>query len=99
MRLKVCVINYRYFAEVANWYSGHRNAVRLLAEQSQRETQRQELLAQRNALQQGQKVLLDLENKKYGDDASSQTSSAGTVSGSSDSFGIPTPQPEEMDEM
>jgi len=79
-------------------YPGHRNAVRLLAEQSQREMQRQELLAQRNALQQGQKVLLDLENKKYGDDASSQASSA-TASTSSQSFGIPTPLSEEMDEM
>ena len=85
-------------SQVANCYSGHRNAVRLLAEQSQRETQRQELLAQRNALQQGQKVLLDLENKKYGDDASSQVSSA-TASNSSQSFGIPTPLSEEMDEM
>ncbi|KAF2825294.1 hypothetical protein CC86DRAFT_41688 [Ophiobolus disseminans] len=78
---------------------GHCNAVRLLAEQSQREKQRQELLAQRNALQQGQQILVDLEKKKYDEDTASPTSRAGSAnSGSSSSFGLPPLQSEEMEE-
>jgi hypothetical protein len=51
-----------------------------------------------SALQKGQKILIDLEKKKYGGDNMSRITSFGTGSDST-SFGIPTPLPEEMDEM
>jgi Tfp pilus assembly protein PilN len=71
----------------------------LLAEQSERERQRQELLAQRNALLQGKQVLHDLQQKRYGDDVHPQASSSTTVPDmNQNSFRPPSPTVEEVDE-
>ncbi|KAF1850290.1 interferon-induced GTP-binding protein Mx [Cucurbitaria berberidis CBS 394.84] len=49
---------------------GHRNAIRLLAEPPHREQKRKELLGMKNSFLQGQQILKDLEQRKYGEDAS-----------------------------
>jgi hypothetical protein len=83
----------------ANNSKGHRNAIRLLAEQSARAQQRRELVTQRESLLQGKQVLCDLQRKKYDHKAATPTSSA-TMSDDlgQSSFGMPTPLPEEMEE-
>jgi hypothetical protein len=59
--------------------------------------QRQKLVEKMTALRQGQQVLMDLERKKYGGE-DHQSAGFGAASDSSDSFDIPTPQSEKMDE-
>ncbi|KAG9187167.1 hypothetical protein G6011_05038 [Alternaria panax] len=69
---------------------GYNNAVRLLAESTQRYNQRKELVGQRDSLLQGQKILRDLQQKKYGGDNTSSSSASNVGSGthySSASFG------------
>jgi Tfp pilus assembly protein PilN len=78
--------------------TGHQNAVNLLAEQSDREQQRQELLAQKNALLQGQQVLHDLQQKKYGDDTYSQASTTTIPDMAQYPFRPPATTVEDMDE-
>jgi hypothetical protein len=73
---------------------GHRNAVKLLTEDPQREEQRQALLAQKSALMQGQQVLDELKNKKYGDGSCSQATGAHVSQSSS---GAPTPASDAME--
>jgi hypothetical protein len=52
------------------------------------------------ALLQGQQILRDLQQKNYNNNASSQASSTNIVDEVGGSFfGMPTPVPEEMDEM
>jgi hypothetical protein len=77
-RWKASTTNSTHQFIIANISSGHRNAIRLLAEQSDRERQRQELLAQRKALLQGKQVLNDLQQRKYENAAHSLVSSAGS---------------------
>jgi hypothetical protein len=81
-------------------WTGHRHAIRLLAEDPQREEQRQALLAQREALVKGQNILRNLQQKRYGHDDLSRASSSETVNhfGLTES-GMPTPLSEDMDEM
>jgi hypothetical protein len=80
--------------------AGQRNAVHLLTQDLQRENLRQALLAQRNALLQGQQILQDLQQKKYGDETMSQPSSASTAGDDGQgSFRMPTPLSEGMDEV
>ncbi|KAJ4377960.1 hypothetical protein N0V83_000790 [Neocucurbitaria cava] len=50
---------------------GHQNAIRLLAEPPERQKCREELTSMRNALLQGQQILKDLQEKKYGEDTAS----------------------------
>jgi hypothetical protein len=81
---------------------GHHNAINLLAEPQNRYMQREELVGQRNSLIQGQKILKDLQSKKYGDTGLPQTPSAGSsgrFSSGSSFGGMPTPLPEEMDDI
>ncbi|KAH7381463.1 P-loop containing nucleoside triphosphate hydrolase protein [Phaeosphaeria sp. MPI-PUGE-AT-0046c] len=81
-------------------HRGRQNAIELLTEDSEREKRRQSLVAQRLSLTQGQKILRDLKQKKYGDDEVSH-SSEGTVDDGTvdDTFGLSTPQSETMDEV
>ncbi|KAL5114518.1 hypothetical protein ACEQ8H_007608 [Pleosporales sp. CAS-2024a] len=72
---------------------GYRNAVRLLAEDPQRETQRQVLLAKESSLRQGQQILQDLKKKTYGEEVTSRPLHTGEGSG------MVTPQSDEMDEV
>jgi hypothetical protein len=81
-------------------FSGRQNATQLLAEDPQRERQRQVLLSQRKALIQGQEILRDLQQRKYGGETMSQSSSASAT----DDFGLdasrmPTPLSDGMDEI
>jgi hypothetical protein len=78
---------------------GHRNAINLLAEPPLRCMQRKELVGQRNSLMKGQKILKDLQSKKYGDAATSLSQAAPTGRFSSDSSfgGMPTPLSDEME--
>lgn len=69
-------------------YAGHRNAVRLLTEDPDREARRQALLVQMTSLLRGQQVLDELKNKKYGD----------TSGNGGESLGLPSPSSDEMDE-
>jgi hypothetical protein len=81
---------------------GHRNAVNLLAEPPHRYMQRKELVGQRNSLVQGQKILKDLQSKKYGDTGPPQTPSASSserFSSGSGFGGMPTPLPEDMEDV
>ncbi|KAF1911981.1 P-loop containing nucleoside triphosphate hydrolase protein [Ampelomyces quisqualis] len=79
---------------------GHRNAVRLLAEDPQREEQRQVLLAQRAALIKGQQILRDLKQRRYGHDDLAQTSTSDTVNGLDQAgSGMATPLSEDMNEI
>jgi hypothetical protein len=81
---------------------GHHNAINLLAEPQNRYMQRKELVGQRNSLIQGQKILKDLQTKKYGDTGLPQTpsdGSSGRFSSGSSFGGMPTPLPEEMDDI
>lgn len=71
---------------------GRQKAIALLAEDSERERRRQVLVAQRQSLLQGQKILQDLKEKKYGDDDGSQLSEETVDDGGVDqSFGLSTP--------
>jgi hypothetical protein len=98
-RWKVSITNLIRPLILANIPPGHRNAIRLLAEQSDRERQRQELLAQRNALLQGKQVLHELQQKKYNNTTSSRVSSVDAVSSARHSpVGVETPTSEGMDE-
>jgi hypothetical protein len=80
---------------------GYNNAVRLLAESPHRYNLRKELVGQRDSLLQGQKILRNLQQKKYGGDSSSSTSNAGSGSHypSTPFGGIATPLSEEMDDV
>lgn len=74
--------------------------MQLLAEQSERERQRQVLISHAKALRRGQQVLAELQKKKYGvENAEGQNSSFGLGGSSSNSSGVPTPLPEEMEEV
>ncbi|KAF1829164.1 interferon-induced GTP-binding protein Mx [Decorospora gaudefroyi] len=78
---------------------GYRNAIALLAEPPHRYSQRKDLVGQRNSLMQGQKILRDLQSKKYGGAGLSQRPNGGTgtrYAGSS-FVGMPTPLPENME--
>jgi hypothetical protein len=58
------------------------------------------LVTQRHSLLQGQKILLELKQKKYGDDGGSQFSEETVDEGDAGgAFGRSTPQSEEMDEV
>ncbi|KAH8722930.1 P-loop containing nucleoside triphosphate hydrolase protein [Phaeosphaeriaceae sp. PMI808] len=84
---------------IVDGIEGHENAMRLLAEKSQREVQRQELVARKNALMQGKQILFDLQLKKYNEHTVSQTCRIGMINDSGHNmFGIPTPHHEEMEE-
>lgn len=80
--------------------SGYENAKRLLSESSHRFNQRMELVGQRNSLLQGQKILRDLQQRRYGGDSSSSTLDVGSrTRRSSASGGIPTPVSAEMEDV
>lgn len=58
------------------------------------------LVIQRQSILQGQKILLELKQKKYGDDGGSQFSEETVDDGDAGgNFGLSTPQSEEMDEV
>ncbi|CAE7212875.1 hypothetical protein CFE70_009609 [Pyrenophora teres f. teres 0-1] len=76
---------------------GHRNAVRLLAEEPGRYNQRKELVGQQQSLFKGKKILRELQEKRYDNNPSSAASAASrTGCASSSTFGsMPTPLHEE----
>jgi hypothetical protein len=79
---------------------GRRIATELLEEDPQRERQRQVLLSQRNALMQGQRILRDLQQRKYGGETMSQSFSASASDDSgADASRMPTPISDGMDEI
>jgi hypothetical protein len=58
------------------------------------------LVTRRQSLLQGQKILLELKQKKYVDDGGSQFSEETVDDGDAGgTFGLTTPQSEEMDEV
>jgi hypothetical protein len=63
--------------------------VRLLTQDLEREHQRQALLAHRSALLQGQEILRDLRQKRYGDETIDDQ----------EPFRMPTPMSEGIDEV
>jgi hypothetical protein len=79
--------------------AGYENAVRLLAESPHRYNQRKELVGQRDSLLQGQKILRDLQHKKYGGESSSAINSDSRTRHSSASLGMPTPVSVEMEDV
>jgi hypothetical protein len=81
-------------------FLGRRVATELLAEDPQRERQRQALLSQRNALLQGQQILRDLQQRKYSDENLSQSPSASAAEDfGQDASRMPTPLSDGMDEI
>jgi SOS response regulatory protein OraA/RecX len=96
MRSQVCCYKVPCLCTIAHLSTGHRNAVRLLAEQSHREEKRQELLAQRSALHQGQQIVRNLQQKKYSDDSQLQAPSVNDVGPNPHS--MLSPLPEEIDD-
>ncbi|KAH7069679.1 interferon-induced GTP-binding protein Mx [Paraphoma chrysanthemicola] len=78
---------------------GHRTAIRLLAEQSQREQERRNLVAQKEALLQGRQILEELRQKDYGNGAQSPGSNNGALNDSASSYGIPIPLQDEMEDV
>ncbi|KAH7074308.1 interferon-induced GTP-binding protein Mx [Paraphoma chrysanthemicola] len=78
---------------------GHHTAIRLLAEQSQREQDRRSLVAQKEALLQGRQILEDLRQKNYGNGVQSPGSIHGSFNDSLSSYGIPTPLQDETEEV
>jgi hypothetical protein len=96
MRSQVCCYKVPCLYTTAHLSTGHRNAVRLLAEQSHREEKRQELLTQRSALHQGQQIVCNLQQKKYSDISQPQARSVNDAGHNSHS--MPSPLPEEMDD-
>jgi hypothetical protein len=93
-RLKVRKESSQTQSPITNTLLGHRNAVKLLTENPQREEQRQALLVQKSALMQGQQILDELKIKKYGDGSCSQTAGAHVSQSSS---GLHTPTSNEME--
>ncbi|KAI4909131.1 hypothetical protein J4E85_011602 [Alternaria conjuncta] len=81
-------------------HEGYENAKRLLSESSHRFNQRMELVGQRDSLLQGQKILRDLQQRRYGGDSSSSTLDVGSrTRRSSASGGIPTPLSADMEDV
>lgn len=88
------------FQSTANDFEAHCNAIRLLAAPPARQKQRKELLGMKNALLQGQQILNELQQKKYGGETSWQTNTADSLLGfGCSSFGMPTPVPDEMEDV
>ncbi|KAI1509721.1 Dynamin protein [Pyrenophora tritici-repentis] len=78
---------------------GHRNAVRLLAEEPARYNQRKELVGQQQSLLKGKKILRELQHKHYDSNPSSAASTGSRASYASGAAfaGMPTPLHEGMD--